>query len=110
MPWTATPRAMSPSTSAMPHAVSASRVWVPATGEGGSESDAEVRENRGAGCGCTTPPWSTKVCRALRCGCSGASLIGITPATHASVPSNSWTHSAWVRCLKVSVSRVRSSS
>ena len=104
--WTATPRSMSPSTSATPQAVSASRVWVPAAGDGGSDSVAPVRENRGAGCGCISPSCSTKVCRALRCGCSGASLTGITPATQASVPSNSSTHSAWVFCLNVSVSRV----
>ena len=69
-----------------------------------------MRENRGAGRGCTSPSFSTNTPRARRCGCSGASLSFTTGATQASVPSNSSVHSAWVRLANVSVKSLRSSS
>ena len=72
---TAAPDSISLSTSTMPHAVSASRVCSPGRG-GGWLRLALVREKRGAGAGWTTPPGATKVPRAARCGCSGASSEG----------------------------------
>ena len=87
----------------MPQAASASRVCSPAAFEGGRPRLGSVREKRGAGTGWTMPSCSTKVPRALRCGCSKASVIGMIPATQASVPSKISTHSACVLLVKVSV-------
>ena len=69
-----------------------------------------VRENRGAGAGWSTPSRSTYTPRALRCGWSLASLIGMIAATQASVPSKTSAHSAWVRVANRSVISSRSSS
>ena len=41
-----------------------------------------MRENRGAGAGCTTPLRSTNVPRCWLCGCCGASVIDNTGAKH----------------------------
>ncbi len=94
----------------MPHATRAARVSDPACGVGGDVSVGLVREKRGAGLGWSMPSRTTYVSRALRCGCSAASLIGMTPATHASVPSKTATHSAWVRLRNRSAISARSSS
>ena len=51
-------------------------------------------ENRGAGAGWATPPDSVNVPRAARWGWRGASDIGSTGATHASVPLKSFVHSS----------------
>ena len=48
------------------------RVWSPGSA-GGDGADAAVRENRGAGAGCTTPSTVTNVPRARLCGWFGAS-------------------------------------
>ena len=47
---------------------------------GGRESAAGVRLKRGAGAGWSTPPASTNVPRAARCGCCGASSASSTGA------------------------------
>ena len=52
-----------------------------------------MAENRGAGAGWGTPSRSTIVPRARTCGCSAASRIVSTGATHASVPSARASHS-----------------
>ena len=68
-----------------------------------------MREKRGAGAGWVTPSCSTYVDRAARCGCVKASVSGMIPATQASVPSKTSTHSAWVRAAKASAMTRRSS-
>src|SRR5476651_1203459 len=55
-----------------------------------------VREKRGAGAGCTTPSWLTKILRSAMCGCCGASDSDSTGAKQTSVPSMIAHHSARV--------------
>ena len=61
---------------------------------------ASVRLKRGDGAGCMMPSTSTKVLRALLCGCSGASKIDSTGAKQTSVPSMISRHSSRVFALE----------
>jgi hypothetical protein len=55
-----------------------------------------VRENRGAGAGCTMPSTATCAPRATACGCAAASAKSSTGNAHASAPSNTLSHSSRV--------------
>ena len=53
-----------------------------------------VRENRGAGSGCTSPSTSAKTARAARWGSDSTSSGARTGVTQASVPAKTATHSS----------------